>query len=185
MEARVSLAEYDAENERWTLHTNTQGVWLLKKLLAGMVFKVEPERFRVLTNDVGGGFGMKLFLYPEQVLTCYAARKLGRPVKWTSDRSEAFLSDTHGRDNATTGEIAVDRDGRVLAIRSRNLANMGAYLSTFAPAIPTVAGSKVLASVYDFKAIYLNVIGVFTKHRSGRRLPVARDGQKATTWSSG
>ena len=162
MEARVSLAEYDAADDRWTLHTNTQGVWMLKAQLAGAIFKVDPERFRVVTNDVGGGFGMKIFLYPEHVLTCYAARKLGRPVKWTSDRSEAFLSDTHGRDNLTVGEIAVDADGRVLALRSRNIANMGAYLSTFAPAIPTVAGSKVLASVYDFKSIYLNVLGVFT-----------------------
>lgn len=162
MEARTALAEYDVETRRWTLHTNTQGVWLLKTQLAEAIFKVEPERFRVVTNDVGGGFGMKIFLYPEQVLTCYAARELGKPVKWTSDRSEAFISDTHGRDNITVGEIAMDEAGKVLALRSRNTANMGAYLSTFAPAIPTVAGSKVLASVYDFKAIYLNVIGVFT-----------------------
>ncbi len=160
MEARVALAEY-AEG-RWTLHTNTQGVWLLKDQLAKEIFHVEPERFRVLTNDVGGGFGMKIFLYPEQVMVCYAAQKLGRPVKWTSDRSEAFLSDSHGRDNLTTGELAVDAGGRVLALRSRNVANMGAYLSTFAPAIPTVAGTKVLASVYDFQAIHVNVVGVFT-----------------------
>ncbi len=162
MEARVALAEYDEATGRWTLHTNTQGVWLLKAQLAEAIFKVEPERFRVVTNDVGGGFGMKIFLYPEHVLACYAARKLGRPVKWTSDRSEAFLSDTHGRDNLTEGEMAVDGAGKVLALRSRNVANMGAYLSTFGPAIPTVAGSKVLASVYDFKAIHLNVIGAFT-----------------------
>jgi len=163
MEARVALAEYDAGGGgRWTLHTNSQGVWVLKDQLAQAVFKVEPERFRVVTNDVGGAFGMKSFLYPEQVLTCYATWKLGRPVKWTSDRSEAFLSDAHGRDNVTTGELAIAGDGRVLALRSRNFANMGAYLSTYAPAIPTVAGSKVLASVYDFKAIHLNVVGVFT-----------------------
>ena len=161
METRVALAEYD-EAGRWTLYTNTQGVWLLKDQLAKAIFNVDPERFRVVTNDVGGGFGMKIFLYPEQVLTCYAAKKLGHPVKWTSDRSEAFLSDSHGRDNVTKGEVALDANGRVLALRSRNIANMGAYLSTFAPAIPTVAGSKVLASVYDFQAIHLNVIGVFT-----------------------
>ncbi len=162
MEARVALAEFDAGTQRWTLHTNTQGVWLLKNQLGKDVFKVDPERFRVVTNDVGGGFGMKIFLYPEQVLACYAAQKLGRPVKWTSDRSEAFVSDTHGRDNITMGELAIDADGRVLALRSRNVANMGAYLSTFGPAIPTVAGSKVLGGVYAFKAIYLNVLGVFT-----------------------
>jgi carbon-monoxide dehydrogenase large subunit len=162
MEPRGALAEYDAGTERWTLHTGTQGSWLTRRLLAEFAFKVPQERFRVVTPDVGGGFGMKLFLYAEQALTCYAARKLGRPVKWISERGEAFLSDTHGRDNITLGELALDRDGKFLALRTRNVANMGAYLSTFAPFIPTGAGTKVLASVYGFQAIYANVIGVFT-----------------------
>ena len=160
MEARAALADYDGD--RWTLHTNTQGGWGIKSLLGTAVFKVGADKFRVVTPDVGGGFGMKLFLYAEHALTCYAARKLGRPVKWTSERSEAFLCDTHGRDNITQGEIALDADGKFLAIRTRNVANMGAYLSTYAPFIPTGAGTKVLASVYDFKAAYANVIGVFT-----------------------
>ncbi len=162
MEARAAVAEYDATSERWTLYTNTQGGWTIKSMLAQAVFKVPEERFRVVTPDVGGGFGMKLFLYAEHVLTCYAARRLGRPVKWASERSEAFLSDTHGRDNITQGEIALDKDGHFLALRTRNVANMGAYLSNFAPFIPTMAGTKVLASVYNFQAIYANVLGVFT-----------------------
>ncbi len=162
MEARAALAEYDATSERWTLRTNTQGGWLLKDLISSAVFKVPAERFRVITPDVGGGFGMKIFLYAEHVLTCYAAQKLGRPVKWTSERAEAFLSDTHGRDNITLGEVAIDADNKLLALRTRNVANMGAYLSTFAPYIPTYAGTGVLASVYGFKAVYANVIGVFT-----------------------
>jgi len=162
MEARAAVAEYDATSERWTLHTNTQGGWTIKSMLAQAVFKVPEERFRVVTPDVGGGFGMKLFLYAEHVLTCYAARRLGRPVKWASERSEAFLCDTHGRDNITQGEIALDKDGHFLALRTRNVANMGAYLSNFAPFIPTMAGTKVLASVYNFQAIYANVVGVFT-----------------------
>ena len=160
MEARAALADY--QDGRWTLHTNTQGGWVIKSLLGKAVFNVPEEQFRVVTPDVGGGFGMKLFLYAEHALTCYAARKLGRPVKWASERSEAFLSDTQGRDNITAGEIALDADGRFLALRTRNVANMGAYLSTFAPMIPTMAGTKVLASVYGFQAIYANVIGVFT-----------------------
>ncbi len=160
MEARAALASY--EDGRWTLHTNTQGGWVIKSLLGAKVFNVPEAQFRIITPDVGGGFGMKLFLYAEHVLTCYAARKLGRPVKWASERSEAFLSDTHGRDNLTFGELALDADGRFLALRTRNIANMGAYLSTFGPFIPTGAGTKVLASVYGFKAIYANVIGVFT-----------------------
>ncbi len=162
MEARAALAAYDAASGRWTLRTNTQGGWSIKNFLAGAIFKVDPDKFRVITPDVGGGFGMKLFLYPEQVLTCYAARKLGRPVKWASERSEAFLSDTQGRDNITLGEIAVDKDGTFLALRTRNIANMGAYLSNYAPFIPTGAGTGVLASVYGFRAVYANVIGLFT-----------------------
>ena len=162
MEARAALADFDAATGRWTLHTNTQGGWVIKSLLAKAIFQVPEDQFRVVTPDVGGGFGMKLFLYAEHALTCYAARKLGRPVKWISERSEAFLSDTQGRDNITQGEIALDKDGRFLAMRTRNVANMGAYLSTFAPMIPTMAGTKVLASIYGFQAIYANVIGVFT-----------------------
>ena len=160
MEARAALAEY--ADGRWTLHTNTQGGWLVKGLISKAVFKTEPEAFRVITPDVGGGFGMKLFLYAEHVLTCYAARKLGRPVKWASERSEAFLSDTQGRDNITQGEIAFDADNKMLALRTRNVANMGAYLSTFGPMIPTGAGTGVLASVYRFEQVYANVIGAFT-----------------------
>ncbi len=160
MEARAAIADYDGD--RWTLYTNTQGGWLLKGLMSSAVFKTAPEKFRIITPDVGGGFGMKLFLYAEHVLTCYAARKLGQPVKWAAERSEAFLCDTQGRDNVTFGEIAMDANGKFLALRTRNLANMGAYLSNFAPYIPTYAGTSVLASIYGFKAIYANVIGVFT-----------------------
>ncbi|HEY0421367.1 MAG TPA: molybdopterin cofactor-binding domain-containing protein, partial [Acetobacteraceae bacterium] len=161
MEARAALASYDAESGRWTLRTNTQGGWGIKEML-GEVFGTGAQSVRVITPDVGGGFGMKLFLYPEHVLTCYAARKLGRPVKWVSERGEAFVSDSHGRDNITQGELALDANGKVLALRTRNVANMGAYLSNFAPYIPTVAGTGVLASVYGFQAVYANVIGVFT-----------------------
>ncbi len=161
MEARASIADYDPAADRWTLYANTQGGWLIKTLI-GAVFNTDPANFRVITPDVGGGFGMKAFLYPEHVLTCFAARKLGRPVKWTSDRGEAFLADTQGRDNVTLGELAIDAGGKFLALRTRNLANMGAYLSTFAPYIPTLAGGAVLAGVYDFRQIYANVLGVFT-----------------------
>jgi carbon-monoxide dehydrogenase large subunit len=161
MEARASIAEFDQATDRWTLYTNTQGGWLIKNLIAA-VFATEPEKFRVITPDVGGGFGMKAFLYPEHVLTCYAARKIGQPVKWASERGEAFVADTQGRDNLTTGELAIDKEGTFLALRTRNLANMGAYLSTFAPYIPTLAGGAVLSGVYDFKQIFANVIGVFT-----------------------
>ncbi len=161
MEARAAIADYDTATGRWTLYANTQGGWLLKNLI-GPLFNTDPENFRVVTPDVGGGFGMKLFLYAEHVLTCFAARALGRPVKWAADRAEAFLCDTQGRDNITTGELAIDADGKFIALRTRNISNMGAYLSTFAPYIPTYAGTSVLSSVYGFKAIYANILGVFT-----------------------
>ena len=161
IEARAALADFDQATGRWTLYANTQGGWLVKNLI-GPLFNEDPEKFRVVTPDVGGGFGMKLFLYAEHVLTCFAARALGRPVKWAADRAEAFLCDTQGRDNITTGELAIDADGKFLALRTRNISNMGAYLSTFAPYIPTYAGTSVLSSIYNFKAIYANILGVFT-----------------------
>ena len=161
IEARAALADFDSATGRWTLYANTQGGWLVKGLI-GPLFGTDPEKFRIITPDVGGGFGMKLFLYAEHVLTCYASRKLGRPVKWAAERGEAFLCDTQGRDNLTLGELAIDADGKFTALRTRNISNMGAYLSTFAPYIPTYAGTGVLSSVYGFKAIYANVLGVFT-----------------------
>jgi carbon-monoxide dehydrogenase large subunit len=160
MEARAALASF--ADGRFTLTTNTQGGWGIRDMLAKAIFNIDPKDIRVITPDVGGGFGMKLFLYAEHALVCYAARKLGQPVRWASDRSEAFVSDTHGRDNISQGELALDADGKFLAMRIRTLANMGAYLSNYAPMIPTAAGTGVLASVYGFREIYVNVIGLFT-----------------------
>ena len=130
MEGRAAVATHN--DGRWTLTTNTQGVWLVRDALANNIFKVAPDRFRVITEDVGGGFGMKAVPYAEHALVCYAARRLGRPVKWTSGRSEAFLCDTQGRDNIAFGELALDKDGKFLALRVRNVANMGTYLSDVA-----------------------------------------------------
>lgn len=161
MEPRSALAQYDTATGRWTLTTCTQGGWLLKENLA-KAFGTDPERFLVLTPDVGGGFGMKAFPFPEYALVCFAAKRLGKPVKWTSDRSEAFLCDSHGRANLSEAAVALDSDGRFLALRTRILADMGAYLSTFAPYIPTFAGTAVLPGVYQFPTAYANVIGVFT-----------------------
>ncbi len=161
MESRAAIGDYDAATGRWTLYANTLGGWILKSLI-GPLFNTDPEKFRIVTPDVGGGFGMKLFLYAEHVLTCFAARALGRPVKWAADRAESFLCDTQGRDNVTTGELAIDADGKFTALRTRTLSNMGAYLSNFAPYIPTYAGTSVLSSVYGFKQIYASILGVFT-----------------------
>ena len=162
MEGRACLAGYDASSERFSLYVSSQGVHGMKSQLAEDIFHLPEDRFHVLTTDVGGGFGMKIFMYPEYVAALYAARKYGRPVKWAAERSEGFISDDHGRDNLTRAELAVDADGKFLAIRINTIANMGAYLSNFAPFVATLCGCVMLTGCYDFPAAYVNVKGVFT-----------------------
>jgi carbon-monoxide dehydrogenase large subunit len=126
IEPRVAIGGWDAATDRAVLHTTSQGVHLIRRLLCDHVFDWPHDRLRVVTPDVGGGFGPKFFLYPEQVLVVWAARRLRRTVRWTSDRSEAFLSDTHARDQTATADLALDADGRFLAIRADVTANLGA-----------------------------------------------------------
>lgn len=160
MEPRACIGDY--KDGVLTFYAPTQGGHTHKGLLAQAIFNMPPDKVRVVTPDVGGGFGMKSFLYPEQVLACFAARKLGRPVKWTGDRSESFLSDTQGRDNVTSAELAFDGNGKAVALRVKTLANMGAYLSNFAPLIPTMAPLGVLGGVYDIPLKLFSVEGVYT-----------------------
>jgi carbon-monoxide dehydrogenase large subunit len=162
MEPRGAIGEYDPGEESYTLWSSTQGSHFVRNLLAESVFKVPENRIRVVTRDVGGGFGMKLFLYPEHILVLWAAKKLGRPVKWIPERSDAFLTDTQGRDNLTRLELALDEDLRFLALGVAILANMGAYLSNFAPEIPTISGAVMHSGVYAIPAIHVGVKGVFT-----------------------
>jgi carbon-monoxide dehydrogenase large subunit len=161
MEGRACNVAYDPATERFTMYAGTQGSHGMRAALAP-VLGVAPERIHVLTKDVGGGFGMKIFIYPEYPMCAFAARALGRPVKWTSDRNEAFLSDTQGRAQIMRARLALDARGRFLALDVHNSADMGAYLSHYAVFIPTMAGTKVLPSVYRWGAIYARVEGVFT-----------------------
>ncbi len=162
MEPRGAVGEYDPGEDSYTLWSSTQGSHFLRNLLAEHVFHVPENRIRVVTPDVGGGFGMKLFLYPEHVLVLWAAKKLGRSVKWVADRSEAFVTDTQGRDNVTKLDLALDADYRFLALSVELTANMGAYLSNFAPEIPTTSGGVMYSGVYAFPAIHVAVKGVYT-----------------------
>ncbi|HSK39404.1 MAG TPA: xanthine dehydrogenase family protein molybdopterin-binding subunit, partial [Arenibaculum sp.] len=162
MEGRACNADFDPATGKLTLYVSSQGVHAIRQQLARNIFKVPEKSIHVLTTDVGGGFGMKIFLYPEYVLALYAARKLGRPVKWTSERIEAFLSDDHGRDNLTHAELALDQEGRFLALRGSTVANLGAYLSAYGPFIPTDAGTAMLAGVYTTPAMHVRVRGAFT-----------------------
>jgi aerobic carbon-monoxide dehydrogenase large subunit len=162
MEPRGVLAAYDRGTERFTVWSSTQGSHALRDWLAQSILHLPAERVRVITPDVGGGFGMKGFLYPEQVAVVWAARRIGRPVKWIGERSDAFLTDTHGRDNLSRAELALDGEARFLALRVETVANFGAYLSTYAPFIPTVAGNGMLAGLYRFEAVYSHVRCAFT-----------------------
>ncbi|MGD9535883.1 MAG: xanthine dehydrogenase family protein molybdopterin-binding subunit [Alphaproteobacteria bacterium] len=161
METRGAIGDYDGKDERYTLYCSTQGSHLHQKLIAAQL-GIDKSKLRVITPDVGGGFGMKIFMYAEYPLVLLAAKRLGRPVKWVSDRSDAFVSDTQGRDNLTEAELALDKDGRFLAMRHTTLANMGAYLSTFAPFIPTTAGTRILPTVYTAPVVYTQIKGVLT-----------------------
>ncbi len=162
MEPRNALGAFDADSGRFTLTTGTQGSYKLRHQLAGHIFKLPAENFHVVTPDVGGAFGMKNFLFAEQVLVLYAARALGCPVRWNGERSESFLSDNHGRDHVTVAELALDEAGRILAIRASIVANMGAYLSNFSTFIPTGCCVKMFSGQYKIPATYGDVKCIFT-----------------------
>jgi carbon-monoxide dehydrogenase large subunit len=162
MEPRVALGEWDEGAQKYTLYSPTQGVIRVRNSLANLAFKVPKDKVRVVSPDVGGGFGLRGKLFPESVLVLWAARRLGRPVKWLADRQETFLCDVHGRDHVTHGEMAFDAGGRIVGVRIRTIANLGAYLSDNGPRVPTVAGARVAGTVYDVPAMQLSVRTVFT-----------------------
>ncbi|MGC1447187.1 MAG: molybdopterin cofactor-binding domain-containing protein, partial [Xanthobacteraceae bacterium] len=161
MEPRNALAEYDAASGRSTLYTGTQGPHFVRDPLADMVLKIGKDKLRLITRNVGGGFGMKAFVYPEHALVVWASRKLERPVKWQEDRSEGFVSDNQGRDHHTRAELALDARGRFLGLRVSVLANIGAYLSPFGSFVPT-RSTDLVSGLYVFGAIHVNVKGVAT-----------------------
>jgi carbon-monoxide dehydrogenase large subunit len=161
MEPRAAIGVYDAASERFTLHAPSQGVFGLRGQMAD-ILKVEPKRLRILTGHVGGSFGMKSAPFPEYVCVLHAARALGRPVKWTDERSGSFVSDSHGRDHELTAELALDADGAFLAVRITNFGNMGGYLSHVAPMPSTLNIVKNVQSVYRTPLIEVSTKCVFT-----------------------
>ena len=162
MEPRAAIGEYDSAREEFTLWTTSQNPHLARLILSAFV-KIAPEhKLRVISPDVGGGFGSKIFVYAEESSVVWATRKVGRPIKWTSDRSEAFLTDAHGRDHVTTAELAMDAKGVFLGLRVKTTANVGAYLSTFASSVPTYLYGTLLAGQYRTPAIHVSVDAVYT-----------------------
>ncbi len=162
MEPRAAVGIYDRSTEEFTLYTTSQNPHLERLILSAFVNLAPEHKLRVISPDVGGGFGSKIFVYPEETAVAWAAKQVGRPVKWTADRSEAFLSDAHGRDHITTAELAMDKDGVFLGFRVRTRANLGAYLSTFASSVPTYLYGTLLAGQYRTPAIHVAVDGVYT-----------------------
>ena len=162
LEPRAVVGAYDQGEDRYTLYAANQGAHAVRDLLASATLKVPEDRLRVVVGDVGGGFGTKIFHYPEDALALWAARLLGRPVKWEGDRSEAFLADTHGRDQLNGVTAGFDRDGRLLALKVHTYGNMGAYLNSFAPAIPSQMTGCMLAGAYAVPLIHATCEGVYT-----------------------
>ncbi|WP_024279081.1 xanthine dehydrogenase family protein molybdopterin-binding subunit [Xanthobacter sp. 126] len=162
IEPRAAIGEYDSGDEAFTLWTTSQNPHVARLVLSAFVGIAPENKLRVIAPDVGGGFGSKIFIYAEETVCAWAAKKVGRPVKWTGDRSEAFLSDAHGRDHITHAELAMDEAGHIIGFRVHTRANMGAYLSTFASSIPTYLYATLLSGQYAIPAIYCEVDAVYT-----------------------
>jgi len=163
IEPRAAIGAYDPGGGDYTLHSTSQNPHLLRLILSAFVLGIPEHKLRIVAPDVGGGFGSKIYCYAEETACLWASRRLnGKPVKWRAERGESFAADAHGRDHVTTAELALDRDGKFLALKVDTIANLGAYLSNFATAIPTYLYATLLAGQYTTPAIHANVRGVFT-----------------------
>jgi carbon-monoxide dehydrogenase large subunit len=162
IEPRAANGSYSRADDSYTLYVASQNPHVERLLMTAFVMGLPEHKVRVVAGDVGGGFGSKIYLYAEDVVVTWASKQLGRPVKWTADRSESYLSDAHGRDHHTVAELAMDKDGKFLAMRVKTTANVGAYLSTFASCIPTILYATLLAGQYTTPVIHCEVTAVFT-----------------------
>jgi carbon-monoxide dehydrogenase large subunit len=162
MEPRACVARFDVATGELTLWVTSQNPHVHRLLMCAFVLGIPEHKVRVIAPDVGGGFGSKIFLYNEEVVCSWASRQLKRPIRWTSSRREAYMTDAHGRDHVTEAELALSREGKILGLRVHTTANLGAYLSTFAPAVPTFLYGTLLNGVYAIGAIHVDVTGVFT-----------------------
>ncbi len=162
MEPRAATAQYDAAEDHFTLYTTSQNPHVARLVLSAF-YNIAPEhKLRVIAPDVGGGFGSKIFIYPEEMVALWASKRTGRPVKWTGDRTEAFLTDANGRDHVSTAEMAFDKDNKILGLRVKTYANFGAYMSLFSSSVPTYLYATLLSGQYNIPTIYAEVMGVYT-----------------------
>ena len=162
METRGVVAQYDTAYDKYTIYTSTQNPHLIRLLMCAFVLGIPEHKVRVVGPDVGGGFGSKIFHYTEEALLVWASKHLNLPIKWSSDRSEAFLTDAHGRDHTSNAKMGFDKDGNIVALQATTYANLGAYLSTFAPAVPTYLHGTLMQGLYTTPKVNVDVKGVFT-----------------------
>ena len=162
IEPRAAIGEYDQGTESFTLWTTSQNPHVARLVLSAFIGIAPEHKFRVIAPDVGGGFGSKIFIYPEETVCIWASKKVGRPVRWTAERNESFQADAHGRDHITHAELAVDERGKITALKVKTLANIGSYMSTFSSAVPTFLYAPLLSGQYEIPSIYCEVDGVFT-----------------------
>src|SRR5277367_3467769 len=162
IEPRAAIGEYDSGTGTFTLWNTTQNPHVARLIIAAFVGMAPEHKLRVIAPDVGGGFGSKIFIYPEEVVALWASKKVNRPVKWVCDRSEAFLTDAHGRDHVTHAEMAFDANGKILGLRAKTIANLGAYMSTFSSSVPTYLYATLLSGQYGISSIYCEVDAVYT-----------------------
>jgi len=162
IEPRAAIGDYDSGNDEYTLYTTSQNPHVIRLLMGAYVLGIPEHKLRVVAPDVGGGFGSKIFHYAEEAIVTWASRKLKRPVKWTAERSESFVSDAHGRDHLSHAELALSEEGDFLGLKVQTRANLGAYVSTFGPSVPTYLYATLLAGTYKTPAIYAEVKAMFT-----------------------
>ena len=162
MEPRAAIGEYDDGTGGYTLYVTSQNPHVARLVISAFIGLAPEHKLRVVAPDVGGGFGSKIFIYAEEVVCTWAAKKVNRPVKWTAERSESFLSDAHGRDHVTTAELALDADARILGLHVKTTANLGAYMSTFSSSVPTYLYGTLLSGQYNIPAIHVEVDAVYT-----------------------
>ncbi|MGA3306152.1 MAG: xanthine dehydrogenase family protein molybdopterin-binding subunit [Stellaceae bacterium] len=162
IEPRAAIGDYDSGMGTFTLWNTTQNPHVARLVIAAFVGMAPEHKLRVIAPDVGGGFGSKIFIYPEEVVALWASKRVGRPVKWVCDRSEAFLADAHGRDHVTHAEMAFDAEGKILGLRAKTIANLGAYMSTFSSSVPTYLYATLLSGQYEIPQIYCEVDAVYT-----------------------
>jgi len=162
IEPRAAIGEYDSGTGHFTLWNTTQNPHVARLVIAAFIGMAPEHKLRVIAPDVGGGFGSKIFIYPEEVVALWASKRVGRPVKWVAERVESFLSDAHGRDHVTHAEMAFDREGKVVGLRAKTIANLGAYMSTFSSSVPTYLYATLLSGQYNIPNIHCEVDAVYT-----------------------